>query len=125
MSRTEQGTSDITDDDDGTSDSAGEVYEAPCREAARCVVACPRCGRQLQLKTLRYSHVCNRTFNVAERAVEQQKAAEMAAHARMSRVEQTREQNAHGARPIKQTQERAAERPREQTQRDYSNLLII
>ena len=63
MSRTSDITSDVTDDGDRTPDSAEEdtFIEAPCREAARYIVACPRCGGQLQLKTLRYSHVCHRT----------------------------------------------------------------
>ena len=52
-----------------------EEYQPPCREAARYVVACPYCGRRVQLKTLRYSHRCGRTFDPMKRALEQQKFA--------------------------------------------------
>ena len=127
MSRTSDITSDVTDDGDRTPDSAedGTFIEAPCREAARYIVACPRCGRQLQLKTLRYSHVCNRTFNVEERAMEQKQAAEAAARARMARLEHPQEQNAQVAHQREQKQERPAQRSEEQKRADYANLLII
>ena len=60
-----------------------EYYEAPCRRAARYIVACPQCGRRLTIKTLRYSHKCGRSFCPDKRAVEQKLAAERAFHAPM------------------------------------------
>lgn len=45
--------------------------EAPCRVAARQLVDCEGCGRRLQIRTLRYSHVCRRSFRICERAAEQ------------------------------------------------------
>ena len=52
-----------------------EPLEAPCRAAARQLVDCEICGRRLQLKTYRYSHVCRRSFDVQERAAEQAQLA--------------------------------------------------
>ena len=89
------------------------------------MVACPRCGRQLQLKTLRYSHVCHRTFNVEERALEQQQAAEAAARARMARLEHPQEQNAQVAHPREQKRERPAQRTEEQQRPNSVKLLIV
>ncbi len=43
----------------------------------------------MKLKTLRYTHVCRRSFDVVERAGEQQIAAEAAIWARMRKLEQT------------------------------------
>jgi hypothetical protein len=79
--RTGDGTPDNTDDED--------FYEPPCREAARYIVACPGCGRRVQIKALRYSHVCGRDFDPFKRAVEQKKAAEAAASARMKQYSAT------------------------------------
>ena len=92
-----------------------EEYLPPCREANLFVAPCPRCGRQLKLKTLRYSHVCGRTFNVEQRAAEQWMAAQKALTARMRAVEQTREQRVEPT-------ERPAERGLEQ-RRDFSKLI--
>ena len=99
-----------TNTEAGTPDSSDDEYfmEPPCREAARHVVACPICGRRLQIKTLRYSHVCGRSFNALERAAEQKKAAEAAVMER-ARVSQPKKQ--------------ATEQPLEQKQRDYANLI--
>ena len=66
------------------SNSSEEEYQPPCREAARYVVACPYCGRRVQLKTLRYTHRCGRTFDPMQRAVEQHKAAVAALKSRLA-----------------------------------------
>ena len=66
----------------------GNEYIPPCRQAEVFITACPRCGREMRLKTLRYSHVCGRSFDPAERAHEQQAAAEKAINARMASMEQ-------------------------------------
>ena len=39
------------------------------------MTSCPMCGRSVQLKTLKYTHKCGRSFDVAKRAQEQQKSA--------------------------------------------------
>jgi hypothetical protein len=44
--------------------------EPPCREADKARVECPECERPVQIRWLRYGHVCGRTFNVQQRAVE-------------------------------------------------------
>ena len=31
----------------------------PCREAARTIVECPKCGKKIQLAHLRYKHKCS------------------------------------------------------------------
>ena len=85
-------------------------YLPPCREAGLFIAPCPRCGRQLRLKTLLYSHVCGRSFDHVQRAREQQVAAEKAINARMAPLEQ----------PVKRYAEHTAA---QQTARDYSNLL--
>ena len=104
MSGTVQGTAEITDDD--ASLAMWEPPEQPpCRKAALHVVMCPVCGRQLQIKTLRYSHICGRSFKPRERAVDQKKAADTAILARMAHITRMQE---HAAQPI-QTQERSAE----------------
>ena len=61
-----------------------EYYEAPCRRAARYIVACPQCGRRITIKCLRYSHKCGRSFCADKRAAEQKLIAERAFHARMA-----------------------------------------
>ena len=61
-----------------------EYYEAPCRRAARYIVACPQRGRRITIKCLRYSHKCGRSFCPDKRAAEQKLAAERAFHARMA-----------------------------------------
>ena len=70
-------TPDITPDgtSDRTSDGEEEEYSPPCRAAGRYVTSCPMCGRSVQLKTLKYTHQCGRSFDVAKRAAEQQKSA--------------------------------------------------
>jgi len=57
--------------------------------------------------------------------MEQKKAAEAAARARMARFEHPQEQNAQVAHQREQKQERPAQRSEEQKRADYANLLII
>ena len=47
----------------------------PCRQAELFITSCALCGRKMRLKTLRYSHVCSRSFHPMQRALEQQVAA--------------------------------------------------
>ena len=44
--------------------------QAPCREADTALVECPNCERPVQIRWLKYGHICGRTFNVQQRAVE-------------------------------------------------------
>ena len=71
---------------DDASSSGEEDYQPPCREAERYVVSCPMCGRRVQLKTLRYSHVCGRSFDVTTRALEQRRLAISALKSRLGRT---------------------------------------
>ena len=66
-------------------------YLPPCRQAGFFIAPCPRCGRELTLKTLRYTHVCGRSFDPEQRAHELQAAAEKAINARMASWEQSAE----------------------------------
>ena len=71
-------TDDDNDDEDAGTDSEEpdeEEYEPPCRVAARYLTNCPQCGRRISIRTLRYTHVCGRTFRSNERALEQQEVA--------------------------------------------------
>ena len=102
----------------GTSADTGsdteEIIQPPCRAAELYLVQCPHCGRGMRLKTLRYSHVCGRSFNIPERANEQQIAAEAAINARMLKLEQTT------TRCVEHT---AVVVPLKGNKRDYSRLL--
>ena len=71
---------------DGASSSGEEDYQPPCREAARYLTSCPMCGRRVQIKTLLYSHVCGRSFDVTTRALEQQRLAVTALKSRLART---------------------------------------
>jgi ssDNA-binding Zn-finger/Zn-ribbon topoisomerase 1 len=110
--RTEDRTPDNTDEE--------EYYEPPCREAARYVVPCPTCGRRLQIKTLKYSHVCGRSFSPTERAIEQKKAAEAAASARMRQYSGTERA---ATMQNERAREHAVERAAESKGKNYSHLL--
>jgi len=66
------------------STTSEEEYQPPCREAARYIVPCPYCGRRIQIKTLKYTHRCSRTFDPMKRALEQQKFALIALKSRLS-----------------------------------------
>jgi hypothetical protein len=57
--------------------------EPPCREADRESVKCPDCERLVQMRWLRYGHVCGRTFNVKQRAGEEIARAEQQFHDRV------------------------------------------
>ncbi len=48
---------------------------APCRLALKVKMSCPKCRRPMNIKTLKYSHVCGRTWDVAERAAEEEHKA--------------------------------------------------
>jgi hypothetical protein len=71
-------TDDDTDEADAGTDSEEaeeEEYEPPCRVAAKYLTNCPHCARRVSIRTLRYTHVCGRTFRSSERALEQQEVA--------------------------------------------------
>ncbi len=59
----------------------------PCRQAELFVTSCAICGRKMRLKTLRYSHVCGKSFHPLQRALEQQVAANNAIAAIMASIE--------------------------------------
>ena len=48
---------------------------APCRLALKVKMPCPKRRRPMNIKTLKYSHVCGRTWDVAERAAEEEHKA--------------------------------------------------
>ena len=52
------------------------LAEPPCREADKARVECPECQRFVQLRWLRYGHVCGRTWNAHQRAIEETPGAE-------------------------------------------------
>lgn len=87
-------------------DEGESFYEPPCREAAKHTVACPNCGRRVQLKTLRYSHVCGRDFNALNRALEQYGAA---VSARMRSAEHTVERVERTVEHVEHPPQRIAE----------------
>ena len=112
---TEAGTPEATE----AGESSEEEYLPPCRAAALYVVPCPLCGREVRLKTLRYTHKCGRNFNTSARAQEQHKLAEAAILARMGckaakaqRMEQ----------PLERHVEVTAHRE-EEKQRKYNKML--
>ena len=74
-----------------------EKYIPPCRLAGFYRAPCPLCGRQLTLKGLLYSHKCGRSFDPAQRAREQQIAAEQAIKDRMTLLERLAERKAEQA----------------------------
>ena len=47
--------------------------KAPCRAALQSKTQCPKCHRPVSIKTLRYTHVCGRTWDVADRAREEER----------------------------------------------------
>ena len=48
---------------------------APCRLALKTKTSCPSCCRPMSIKTLKYQHVCGRTWDVAKRAAEEEHKA--------------------------------------------------
>ena len=99
---------DRTDDD-------GRPLPPPCRAASRYMVTCPLCGRRLQIKTLRYSHVCRRSFNAFERSLEQKRETEMVLAARLGQQQQQ----------IEQSTDQSTEQPVEQSPGKYDHLLYF
>ena len=78
--------------DDTSTDTFAETFAEtpalpPCRQAELFITSCAICGRKMRLKTLRYSHVCSRSFHPMQRALEQQVAANNAINARMASIE--------------------------------------
>ena len=49
---------------------------APCRAALQAKTQCPKCHRPVSIKTLRYTHICGRTWDVAERTREEESKAQ-------------------------------------------------
>ena len=47
--------------------------KAPCRAALQSKTQCPKCHRPASIKTSRYTHVCGRAWDVAERAREEER----------------------------------------------------
>ncbi len=85
--RTPRGTDEVTDgaetdeEDEGTDSEEPEeevetAHSPPCRVAAKYLTNCPQCGRTVSFRTLRYTHLCGRTFRADERALEQQEVAD-------------------------------------------------
>ncbi len=75
----------------------------PCRQAELFTVACALCGRKMRLKTLRYSHVCGKSFHPLQRALEQQLAANTAIAERMASIEALERGVQHTAAHTQQT----------------------
>ena len=50
--------------------------KAPRRAALQSKTQCPKCHRPVSIKTLRYTHVCGRTWDVTERAREEERKAQ-------------------------------------------------
>ena len=69
-----------------------EKYIPPCRLAGFYRAPCPLCGRKLTSKCLLYSHKCG--ASPAQRAREQQIAAEQAIKDRMTLLERLEERKA-------------------------------
>ena len=63
---------------DSSSEDSQPVREAPCRATQKMKTSCPICHRRLAIKSLKYSHVCGRTFDPIERAKEQAEEAKAA-----------------------------------------------
>ena len=63
-----------------------QLEEPPCRQAERYVVACPLCQRKMRLKTLKYSHLCSRTFDPMQRALEMKRQADVSVKTRMAQL---------------------------------------
>jgi hypothetical protein len=79
-----------------------EEYLPPCRLAARYITKCPQYGKPTTIKTLRYSHVCGRSWDRTSRALEQRKAAQAAVDTRLQKqtTKQTMDQKRTIERPI-------------------------
>jgi len=51
------------------------IKMAPCRLALKSKTSCPECCRPMSIKTLKYQHKCGRTWDVAQRAAEEERKA--------------------------------------------------
>ena len=105
--------------DDASTDTSAETFAEtpalpPCRQAELFITACALCGRKMRLKTLRYSHVCGKSFHPMQRALEQQVAANNAINARMASIEPLERGVQHTAVHTQQNAEK---------QNKYSSLL--
>ena len=69
-----------------------ELPLPPCRVAEGYVVECPLCKRRVKLKTLRYTHICRRSFDPMARALEQNAVAAAALKHRMAQLERMKQQ---------------------------------
>ena len=83
---------------------------------------CPRCNKTMTLKTMRYSHICGKTRNVTQRALEQQHAAQAALTARMESRRQQKEQ-AQSQQELGKERAEVQRMERLTKQTKYSNLL--
>jgi len=54
---------------------SSEKPAAPCRLALKVQTTCPHCCRPMSIKNLKYQHKCKRTWDVAQRAEEEEKKA--------------------------------------------------
>ncbi len=86
----------------------------PCRQAELFITTCALCGRRMRIRTLRYSHVCGKSFHPLQRALEQQVAANNAIAARMASIEPLERGVQHTAGHTQQNAEK---------QNKYSSLL--
>ena len=87
---------------------------------------CLRCNKIMTLKTMRYSQICGKMWNVTQRALEQQHAAQAALKARMeSRWQQEEQAQSHQELGKEPAEIQRAERPQEviTKQTKYSHLL--
>ena len=100
-----------------------ENYLPPCREANLMVAPCPKCGRQLRIKTLLYSHVCGRSFDAAQRAREQQAIAEQKISLRNRDLERHEERAVEHRTELKHPPAQQLERVAEK-KKDYSNFSL-
>ena len=96
----------------------------PCRVAAQYFAPCPLCGRELRLKTLKYSHVCSKSSDPAIKAQEMHAAAVEAVNARVAGGERTTERRLE--RDVERVEEKRSEAPsgRVAMKRKYDHLLL-
>ena len=96
----------------------------PCRVAAQYFAPCPLCGRELRLKTLRYTHVCSKPADPATKAREMQAAAVEAVNARVAGGERTTERRLE--RDVERVEEQMPEAPsgRVAMKGKYDHLLM-
>lgn len=68
--------------------------DAPCRRLERSAVACPTCGKEVQLKTLTYSHRCRQSFHLEDRlvAIQRRQAEEASRREEEERIAEARKE---------------------------------